>query len=356
MKLRKLYMALCGICLAAQSIYAQQNMYVVSDEGSVNAISVSSVNYATFNANAQWFTITNDGIEGATKNSISASCTVSLNSDSEVKSLSFSPEVGVCYSEENALPTVNDGNETLGTELKSYSFSLSLLTLGTTYYFRPYVKLGNAVIYGEVATAKTLGTKPVDHSKTINGHKFIDLGLPSGLLWAETNVGAETETEYGDYFAWGETVANKTDYSWDTYKYGDSSYNITKYNSSDKKTTLDKKDDAAYVKWGRSSCRMPTSDEFEELLNSDNCTWTWTNGGYKVKSLSNGNSIFLPASGYRRGSNLSNQGSHGYYWSSTLNSSYRSSAYYLYFDSSNHFVNDINYRYNGFPVRPVAEP
>ena len=117
-----------------------------------------------------------------------------------------------------------------------------------------------------------------------------------------SQVGAATAADYGDYYAWGET-ATKTDYSWSTYKYGTSYGNMTKYNDTDGKTVLDKEDDAAYVNWG-SSCRMPTNDEFTELRNSSNCTWTWTKQttssgssiyGYKVTCVKNGNSIFLPA-------------------------------------------------------------
>ena len=196
----------------------------------------------------------------------------------------------------------------------------------------------------------------------INEHKFVDLGLPSGLLWAETNIGAETAADHGNYYAWGETTT-KSDYDWDTYKYGTSEFDITKYNKTDSMTVLENADDAACVNWG-SYCRMPTYTEFRELLNSDNCTWTWTSmknsssssiNGYKVTSKKNGNSIFLPASGYRRGDDLGYHGSCGYYWSSTL---YASDVYYAYglcsFSSSRY--TDLYDRYYGRAVRPVAAP
>ena len=220
MKIRKIFVGLCGILFAAQSISAQQNMLVVDNNGSVNAVAVSSVSYATFNASDKWFTFSNDGVEGATKNLITADCTVKLATDSEVKSLSVTPEVGICYSKERLVPTIEDNCLSLGSELKSYTFTLKSLISGTTYSFRPYVKLANAVFYGDVEIAKTLGTKPVDKSKTINGHKFIDLGLPSGLLWAETNIGAETAADDGNYYAWGETEPQSTNsYSWSSYKF-----------------------------------------------------------------------------------------------------------------------------------------
>ena len=345
-------MALVGILMSTQLVNAQQNMLLVGNNGEINAISVSSVDYATFNAN-KLFTISNDGIERAGTSSITADCTVSLSSGSNVKTLSVTPEVGVCYSKDNTVPTIEDDCLSLGSELKSYRFTLKSLISGTTYYFRPYVKWAGGVFYGDVANAKT----PADNSWTINGHKFIDLGLPSGLLWAETNIGAATAADDGNYYAWGET-STKSIYSSDTYF--DSKY--TTY-SSNGKTTLEKQHDAAYVNWG-TSCRMPTNDEFAELRDSANCTWTWTSmstsdgssiKGYQVTSVKNGNSIFLPACGWR-GSDLNVHGSNGgYYWSGTLSSFYSDGAYCLGFNSS-HYSQSNGFRYDGRTVRPVAEP
>jgi hypothetical protein len=196
------------------------------------------------------------------------------------------------------------------------------------------------------------------------GHKFVDLGLPSGLLWAETNIGAETAADVGNYYAWGETEPQTSNsYFYGSYKYGTTTDNYTKYNSSDGKTTLDPEDDAAYVNWG-DSCRMPTAYEFVELCDSANCTWTWTSmlasdgssiNGYKVTSVKNGNSIFLPASGSRYEWGLHGHGSVAGYWSSTLYSIGIGNAYYIAFGSSNH-RHEICSRDVGFTVRPVAEP
>ena len=106
-----------------------------------------------------------------------------------------------------------------------------------------------------------------------NGHECVDLGLPSGTLWATCNVGATNPEGYGDYFAWGET-ANKEKYKWSTYfdtnNFGKT---YTKYYNNGGKTVLDPEDDAAHVNWG-GSWRMPTKAEWQELI--DNCTWTWT--------------------------------------------------------------------------------
>ena len=196
-----------------------------------------------------------------------------------------------------------------------------------------------------------------------NGHEYVDLGLPSGLKWATCNVGATTPEGYGDYFAWGETEP-KDYYDVNTYKYCNGSYyTMTKYCTSssygtvDNKTTLELTDDAAHVNWG-GKWRMPTLTEQEELLNTSNCAWTWTtqNGvkGYKVTSKKNGNSIFLPAAGYRYYDNLGNAGSYGNYWSSSLYTSYSDGAYYVYFYSSSVDLDSSN-RFNGRSVRAVCE-
>ena len=184
-------------------------------------------------------------------------------------------------------------------------------------------------------------------------YEYVDLGLPSGTLWATCNVGANSPEEYGDCFAWGET-APKTNYTWDTYKFTtDGGTTFTKYTETDGKITLDPEDDAAAVKWG-GKWRMPTDAGWEELMN--NCTWTWTtlNGvnGYEVTSKTNGNSIFLPAAGRRNNDNLDNAGNDGRYWSSSLYLFYPSRACYVYF-SSDTVGRYYWYRDNGLSVRPV---
>ena len=186
-----------------------------------------------------------------------------------------------------------------------------------------------------------------------NGYGYVDLGLPSGTKWATCNVGATSPEDYGDYFAWGETES-KDYYYWDSYKWmtdGMSSWTgVNKYtfadgqtsgvwyNSNgefigDNKTILELSDDAANANWG-GDWRMPTKEDQDELRTE--CTWNWTtkNGvnGYTVTGP-NGNSIFLPAAGYRSGSDLYYAGYYGYYWSSSLSTDYSDGAYYLGFYS-----------------------
>ena len=192
-----------------------------------------------------------------------------------------------------------------------------------------------------------------------NGYEYVDLGLPSGLKWAAYNVGATKPEEYGGYYAWGETE-KKSNYDLSTYKWCNGSGDtMGKYctNSScgtvDNKTTLDLEDDVAHVKWG-GDWRMPTTEEQRELLHE--CTWEWTtqNGvdGYRVTGP-NGNSIFLPAAGYRYGAFINFAGFYGYYWSSSLDSS-SYYAYNLYFYDS-FYDWDYDFRYLGRSVRPVSK-
>lgn len=183
-------------------------------------------------------------------------------------------------------------------------------------------------------------------SGKVGGHKYVDLGLPSGLKWATCNIGASKPTDYGNYFAWGE-VKPKKKYDWITYKWSkyikvsDKGHkkkqikycanSIVTYEGKtfmpqggvpDTLSTLEKEDDAATVNWGK-KWRMPTTNEQQELL--DGCTWEWTTNfsntgitGLVGTSKTNGNVIFLPASGFRMNSVIRERDKFGAYWSSSL--------------------------------------
>ena len=198
--------------------------------------------------------------------------------------------------------------------------------------------------------------------KTLCPSGAVDLGL--SVYWGTTNIGASKPEDYGDYYAWGETEP-KESYSWSTYKFGTSSSGpFFKYNTSDSygtvdnKTVLEPEDDVARVKLG-GEWRMPTDAEWTELRTK--CTWTWTtnyNGtGVKgqIVTATNGNSIFLPAAGYRRDTKLYDAGSYGYYWSSSLNTDKPSIAWYVNFNSGTVRRRDYGYRSYGQSVRPVSE-
>ena len=182
-------------------------------------------------------------------------------------------------------------------------------------------------------------------SGTINGHEYVDLGLPSGLKWATCNVGANSPEEYGDYYAWGE-VETKNKYTEDNSKtYGKSMSDISGNSTYD----------VARAKWG-GSWRIPTKEEYEELINS--CKWEGvtknSKKGHKFTGP-NGSSIFLPAAGYRDGSSLLSAGDGCYYWGSTPDERGDRHACSLLFHNS--VINDVYwlYRYDGLSVRPVSE-
>ena len=244
-----------------------------------------------------------------------------------------------------------------------------------------------ATIVSGVADSVTYAPIPAPKSQVLNeggvggaapiAEQAIDMGL--SVKWAPWNVGASKAEENGAYFAWGE-INTKETYDWGTYYWmaeGQSDWtNINKYQIKDGQTdgywydnvgefigdgksTLESEDDAATANWG-SGWRMPTMAELEELMNEDNCTWTWVENyhgsdlnGYEVKSKTTAGLLFLPAAGYRWDSGLYNAGSYGIYWSSELDSSSADFARCLYFYSSGRGSNDYRRR-NGFSVRAVA--
>lgn len=188
----------------------------------------------------------------------------------------------------------------------------------------------------------------------------VDLGLPSGTLWADRNIGADSPEGYGDYFAWGETTPQAT-YHYSSYKWCDGSYyNMTKYctdssyGTVDNKTVLEAVDDAATANWG-DEWRMPTKDELLELIEKCTRTWITQNGvnGYKITGP-NGNSIFLPAAGGKENSNYSNVSVWGYYWSSSLNGIGPNYATPFGFFSMGYDMNG-KFRWCGFSVRAVVK-
>ena len=203
--------------------------------------------------------------------------------------------------------------------------------------------------------------------------EYVDLGLPSGTLWATRNIGAESPEDYGDYFAWGEVEPHADNiYEWETYKWchEGSQYQLTKYCSSsyagyggftDGLTELEFADDAAYVNWG-SDWRMPSMDQCDELINSEYTTteWTTVNGvnGMKITSKVDGytdKSVFLPAAGYHN-NNFWYANYECYYWSRTLPypvGNPESAQSLKYYQRSGRAGTSTESRSTGFSVRPV---
>ena len=194
----------------------------------------------------------------------------------------------------------------------------------------------------------------------IDGHEYIDLGLPSGTLWATTNIGAENPEDYGYYYSWGETQT-KDDYTANNYVYGNPIFGsgLTKYNADDGLMELLPEDDAATANWG-SNWQMPSAAQCDELLCEDYTTVTpITNQegkkGYLITSKINGNSIFLPLPGYML-DELYDAETSGCYYSRTQHSRYASDAcvLYAYYSSKKNYVKLSSLNRNiGGSVRPV---
>ena len=234
-------------------------------------------------------------------------------------------------------------------------------TANTGYYFVNWTENGEVVSTDATYTFTVQADRTLVANFTYNC-EYVDLGLPSGTLWAICNVGADAPEDYGDYFAWGETQPKST-YNWSTYQYcNGSNTTLTKYcnNSSygyngftDNLTTLQPEDDAATANWG-SDWRMPTKEEWQELYNNTTCTWTQQNGvNGRLFTASNGNTLFLPAAGCRYGSSLYDAGSYGYYWSSSLITDSPYGAWRFYFNSGHYGVGNYYRRY-GHSVRAVC--
>lgn len=183
----------------------------------------------------------------------------------------------------------------------------TLVASAQTIKVYEYDSYGNLCSKPAYVSSKQVKVVFDDKSGVTDGYEWVDLGLPSGTLWATCNIGANSPEEYGDYFAWGETTP-KDEYDWSNYKWcNGSEKTLTKYcyNSEygvvDNKMILDPEDDAATVNWGSNWC-MPTKSQITELGNSDYATQEFIiqNGvkGLKITSKQNGKSIFLPAAGY----------------------------------------------------------
>lgn len=236
---------------------------------------------------------------------------------------------------------------------------LMLAVIGTSsvsaqYYLNLYQKDGSNIKY---KTSEIEKISITDRVRPNFNAEFVDLGL--SVKWASCNLGAMTPTEFGMYYAWGETdtIVSSSQYKWyDNFTQKYSKYVLTEYyGKMDNKYRLDAEDDVANV-YGGPDWRIPTDKEVKELV--DSCYWTWTyvNGvaGYQVRSPKNGNSIFLPSAGVVWDSIPQSQGYSGYYLTNTLYTQYNSSfCNNLYFDELGFYLTNDN-RNLGYTVRPVV--
>lgn len=304
---------------------------------------------------------------------LSVGCAPEVNNDPELEVITYMPyditsmsvvcgghvgviqglqlsQLGVCWSE-TPEPTVECSH--LSTTNWSDPFVCTIMWLrpSTKYYVRAYALRGIMCYYGN---EKCFTTKE-NNGGSWNGHDYVDLGLPSGTLWATCNVGAYVPEGYGDYYAWGETVPKNT-YSWATYKYvcgNDPSFGneLTKYCTSslygyngftDDLITLQQEDDAAVHNWGN-GWFMPSYAQWTELYQRTTHTRITLNGqDGELFTAANGTCLFLPFSDLERG-----------YWSSSLNTDLPFFAQVFRLEWCG-LGND--YRANGHFVRPVRLP
>lgn len=278
------------------------------------------------------------GVSGITDKA--AVCAGEIDLPDEYSQLSY----GICYSFSTSLPRIENSFVVEGVSSGDYfSVNLSGLRENTTYYYCAYLSLDGHRYYGDVRSFTTEKKKD-----EITPGQMVDLGL--SVKWAGWNVGASSPEEYGGYYAWGE-LHEKSYYNEDTYQYYEQKNYQYIFIGNDISGT---QYDVARFQWG-GSWRMPTLAECQELINE--CDWTWTtyNGvnGLKVTGP-NGNSIFLPAAGFRYGTSVVDQGSFGPFWSGTLNEGLCYKAYCLYFHGDYAYWTYGN-RYLGHSVRPVSE-
>ncbi|MBR1546677.1 MAG: DUF4595 domain-containing protein [Prevotella sp.] len=265
-----------------------------------------------------------------------------------------------------------------------------LLTMLLAFFaFTLFAQTGyEMVVVKNDGTKIRINTSEVKHTYfqkiEIDASNAVDLGLPSGTKWANMNIGAYTKTDYGTYFAWGETTGytvvghnnipaegnTKTEFSWATYKWCNGNVEtFTKYINTpyydctvDYKTVLELSDDAAFANWG-APWRMPTKKEFEELMEHTTKEWVdnYNNtgvAGYKFTGT-NGNSIFLPAAGYFDEWGYYGWWGHhsdgGYYWSSSIPEDRVVDAWNVNFSSTDISMGLYGYRYHGLSIRPVCD-
>lgn len=349
------------VCSFLISLYttvsAQQKIFVWQDGVICNVFNSEQIDSISFSVGPWMFDITTPEATAVTTQSFTVTPKVSPG-----KGIKYLREYmcGICYSKSNNVPTIKDACLQGSQFGDGIALCAKKLIPNTTYFYRTYVKFLDDVYYGEVMSVTTLnGDRP--DAIVINEHAFIDLGLPSGLLWADRNVGASSPLNGGDYFAWGETEPKET-YSEANYKWWNGSF--SKYNSFDHKLILEAEDDAASVNWGK-ECRTPSIADFRELVKV--CTWEWLysdNFGKPIYRVfgPNGNYIDLCCYGWKTDNGTTAGYIMGYYMANSIcknklndNKLDYTTTNYLFLnggiDVSTYGMAD---RIGGISVRPVA--
>lgn len=262
-------------------------------------------------------------------------------------------ELGFCYSYTTSTPTVEDSeviyvenSEIRITENTDYYAELKDIKHDETCCYRFFFKNPHSgeYVYGD--------TKSFE----LEMDKWVDLGLPSGILWAAWNVGANSPEEYGGYYAWGETEDRNTlAYKIEDYKYYNSSTGKCMYLGAEISGTSY---DVAHVKWG-GGARMPTYEEAKELVNNCTMKGEWKDSKFIGMHFigPNGNSIYLPFAGVKARGGTLHRDHEGYYWTSTYNKSSDKNIYVnsLLISTTGKFSANFSASatYTGRSVRPV---
>ncbi|MBO7466777.1 MAG: Ig-like domain-containing protein [Bacteroidaceae bacterium] len=344
--------------LAMNSGTTAQMTANVMPEGSFGAITWTSSDesVATVDANGLVTAIAGGSATitaTASGSLVSASCAVSVTQ--MVTSINLSMTKTVLGLNESVILTATVLPETASNRNVTWSSSNEDVAYVRNGKVVPF-SCGTAIITCEAADGS--GVKAICKVNVANT-EYVDLNLPSGTLWAKCNIGATNPEDYGDYYAWGEIAGyndGKTEFSLETYFDKDENGNpYKKYNNDGGLLELILEDDAAYMNWGP-AWRMPSLEQFEELLNNEYTTTEWTtmNGiyGRKITSKTNENSIFFPAAGDYEGITFNYGGKRGLYWSRTLTLSGDYVAWFMGFYSNDISINNT-YRESGLSVRPV---
>lgn len=268
-------------------------------------------------------------------------------------------QYGHVYSEVNPNPTISDYKYNHGStnQLISYSTELINLKPNTRYYVRSYAENPKGISYGTAVsvTTKTADGKEPWQPTEPDENGAVDLGL--SVKWAAYNIGATAPEEYGNYYAWGE-LETKIEYTKDNYKYNtqDADGFYENYLPGGLSDITGSKYDAASVNW-QNGWRIPTKLEVAEIF--DKATVVWTN--YKnidgVRIIGpNGNSIFLPSSGYCDEYGKHNKNTYGYYWTSIAEPNHKL-AYDYHWTKNSLGVESVGIgsfgRSSGLPIRAV---
>ena len=241
---------------------------------------------------------------------------------------------------------VVDLEEKLNTEIENMNGSIEEMELAISSSLND-LNTRNIHLYDNLQDFK--------EKTTYDGHEYVDLGLPSGNLWATMNIGAVATTGTGLYFAWGETEgyadASVREFVDTEYEYMLNN-SLTKYTAADKKTVLDRRDDAAFIDFGR-GWRVPSQADWQELINNCQSEVISLNGVSCIKFTNNDAELYLPSCGYAASGSITNVGDGCFYWTNELATTTDNAKIFAATTNNSNIGIDTANRYYGYQIRPV---